>query len=708
MADESVNWRWMSNSVIRYGIASSVAFVLTFVTLADSSHAAKKVGASKPQRNSGVSSSRRFVWNTAQDKIAHPLGISAVIKESNRQALKLLASQTKALTKDVAISPVASTAVYLLLLNGLRGSSRAELANAMKVNQINDQQLADLTSRYLKSLESTSPKCVVGVAGATNSPLKFQPKYSKLISERFGGLILNDAQSNLEQLRGFMRTKTDGRFGDSLQGPLPSVIELYSTLYFNGIWSDKFLSSWTKKESFKKADGTRIMVPMMHKSFEGYGALYLNAKDFQALRMPYLPSSTPDKVFDAMYIILPKMGVPLSKLMDDLSKTGLESYSSSWRMMQGNLSIPRFKIETDELDIPFPTSNGKTLNANNVDVGGMCHNAPSANIVTKQWTTLDFNENGTIAAAMTVCTMTVGGGDKEMFTMRVDRPFAFVLGNSRTGAYLFAGTVQNPRDSKMPFAEAEREWLKRLDAIGKKNTDGYCLQSKSVAEFYRSEGKLAKAEELLTDASRLDSAPWAKTEVLFDLAQILEQEKKYKEADQVYKDLLSIHRREVRKFSSYYLLYPQIAWYKRYLEGYAKLLSIMKADRSRLNAELERFYQRLLASELEEFSKIPADDDMWREGTIQNIVDDKVMLAEFYETIGQTAEARKSYEGAIATLFASPKPRYTRAIQLGKRYLNLVKDPSLEHELKKMQTNIADWTIKSSSLVKKNVGRHRR
>jgi serine protease inhibitor len=57
--------------------------------------------------------------------------------------------------------------------------------------------------------------------------------------------------------------------------------------------------------------------------------------------------------------------------------------------------------------------------------------------------------------------MSLGGSNTEQFDMKVDRPFAFILGNSRTGTFLFAGAVQDPKDSKMPVAEAEQERLKR-------------------------------------------------------------------------------------------------------------------------------------------------------------------------------------------------------------------------------------------------------
>jgi serine protease inhibitor len=91
------------------------------------------------------------------------------------------------------------------------------------------------------------------------------------------------------------------------KAPPPAVIDLYSTLYFNGIWTDKFQTDETNTEAFHKADGTTVMVPMMHQFYGGL-ELHLSGKNFQALRLPYRPSNDCNTVFDAMYIILSEQG----------------------------------------------------------------------------------------------------------------------------------------------------------------------------------------------------------------------------------------------------------------------------------------------------------------------------------------------------------------------------------------------------------------
>ncbi|CAN5224169.1 hypothetical protein BH11CYA1_BH11CYA1_48010 [soil metagenome] len=682
----------MSNLVITYGIASSVALSLLLGLPANAADKAKSGG--QPHTQSRVVP---LACVPGKDKIVQPTGISKVVKESNHQALKLLASLTKREKRDVVISPAASTAAYLLLLNGLRGTSRVELAQAMKVDQISDEQLANTTATYLKSLSSSAPKCEVGVAGATNAPFSFQLKYVKLLHDKFGGLALNDTEHGLNKLRDYLSRKTDGRFGGAVQSPAPGVIDLYSTLYFNGDWADKFQTTDTKIEGFNKADGTTVMVPMMH---QFYGCLHLSGKNFQALRMPYQSSNDRNNVFDAMYIILPNKGIPLQKLLEELSNTGFDAYSSGWRNKVGTLSIPRFKIDSNELVIPLPMNNGKGINLSKANLGAMCQNSTSPrDIETKQWTSLDFNENGTIAASLVQIAITLGGKKIEQFNMKVDRPFAFVLGNSRTGTFLFAGAVQDPKDSKMPFAQAEQEWLKRLAAINKKDSISYGRMVQDLAKFYRSEGKLSQAEVVLTEASKtVEPDPFIQADVLYDLAQLLFEEKRYKNADQVYRQLLAIQKRHLEDHSSFS---SPIYSYKTYLESYAHLVSLMKANPSYVHKEQELLYKGFVISALENFGEQPASDSGLQANAVDQIVDAKVQLAELYTSAGNKEGARDTYKSAIASVFASPQPNYCRAIKIGKTYLKLLKDAKLfDWEYRKTQSDLDTWTSKINPSAK--------
>ena len=93
----------MKKLAITYGIAGSVALSLLLGLPANAAHKAKSKGKPHTQSRKLTSPSGTFAWVPGKDKIIQPTGISKVVKESNHQALKLLANLAKSEKKDVVI-----------------------------------------------------------------------------------------------------------------------------------------------------------------------------------------------------------------------------------------------------------------------------------------------------------------------------------------------------------------------------------------------------------------------------------------------------------------------------------------------------------------------------------------------------------------------------------------------------------------------------
>jgi serpin B len=62
-------------------------------------------------------------------------------------------------------------------------------------------------------------------------------------------------------------------------------------------------------------------------------------------------------------------------------------------------------------------------------------------------TRLEVDEKGTVAAAATAVIMRAGSAmpqQREKKTLIFDRPFVALIGDSQTGAILFAGVIEDP------------------------------------------------------------------------------------------------------------------------------------------------------------------------------------------------------------------------------------------------------------------------
>jgi len=395
--------------------------------------------------------------------------LADLTKRSNSRGLKLIAASVdSAGSKNVLVAPAAGTALHLLLLAGLQGDARASLSNSLGIRDIAsiDNQSAD----YFKSLSSTEPISEPGAAIVAGPDISFKPDYIKLVREQLGALAVDTSPAGMQQLQAFVARATHDRIQANVAPPPPMSLLLLSAAYFKGTWADKFQVERTTTDDFHLLNGSTRKVSMMNKWFQ-FPLLYLRGPNFEAVRLPYMEGA--NSMIDpsgkaarhgrySMYIFVPNPGVRFPDFVKAISQKSIESYGSEWTQKSGNLALPRFKIHT-KIDIPLPeTAEGKPLALKAADLSTMCTAHGEIPLIsTTQELDLAVNENGTEAAALTACTMILGI-EPDMFNIKADRPFIFVLGDDHTGNILFAGALVDPEDSKLSFEEAEKFWLDQV------------------------------------------------------------------------------------------------------------------------------------------------------------------------------------------------------------------------------------------------------
>lgn len=215
------------------------------------------------------------------------------------------------------------------------------------------------------------------------------------------------------------------------------ALALTNAVYFKGSWATPFDETLTKDAPFTKLDGSQIAVPTMHSSDE-----YLGFKndDYQVVRLAYTGSSI------AMDLISPVDG-DWEGFIEDLRVESLHAATSNLPWQRLNLSVPKFKIETPDMDM---IENMKALGLR--DVFGMDADLSGINgkkdlyvstLVQKAFINVD--EAGTEAAAVTIAViMEKAIMSNEPVEMRFDHPFLFVIRHTETGAILFIGQVMQP------------------------------------------------------------------------------------------------------------------------------------------------------------------------------------------------------------------------------------------------------------------------
>lgn len=226
----------------------------------------------------------------------------------------------------------------------------------------------------------------------------------------------------------------DGVFNDRTR------LTLVNALYLAAPWDRPFDDA--PPLGFTTAAGPSVSAPAMRSSRL---RLYRTGAGWQAVTIPYAGNEL------AMTILVPDAG-QLGKVeagLDDRMLAGLTAPGEADR--QVDLTLPKWDLasrpdltsalKASGVVAPFETERDFRPMSTDPDV------QPLRLAAVVHQATVTVDERGTVAAAATAAVFeTVGAPitDKPPVTLRVDRPFLFVIHDVATGAPLFVGRVTDP------------------------------------------------------------------------------------------------------------------------------------------------------------------------------------------------------------------------------------------------------------------------
>jgi serpin B len=250
-----------------------------------------------------------------------------------------------------------------------------------------------------------------------------------------------DSPDAPDEINRWVNDATRGKIENIVdQIPPEIVLHLINAIYFKGQWEIEFDPVRTRDMDFHVNAGKKTTVPMMSHS----GSYrHLAGDDFQAVRLPYGTGGL------AMYVFLPDDTAGLDAFLAGLDEGTWTQWVSSFRTKNGDVSLPRFKIEYKCL-----------LNAALREMGmGIAFDGGQADFSRMTSTDADLyiskvvhkavvevNEEGTEAAAVTDISIGVTAvrPEQERFRFIADHPFFFVIHDDRTGSIIFVGVLNDP------------------------------------------------------------------------------------------------------------------------------------------------------------------------------------------------------------------------------------------------------------------------
>jgi serpin B len=215
---------------------------------------------------------------------------------------------------------------------------------------------------------------------------------------------------------------------------------LTNAIYFLGTWRFPFDEERTKEEDFFAPSGT-VKVPLMRDTKRHR---YADAGGHHVLQLPYKGKDL------AMVLLVPKKKDGLGALEEALSAEALAGWIDATAIREVRVLLPRFKVTWRAMMKKVLSGMGmaRAFDPEKADFTGMNGGTEPlwiGEVVHKAFVEVD--EEGTEAAAATGVGM-VGTAlpPEPPPEVRCDRPFVFLIRDTRSGAILFLGRLVKPAE----------------------------------------------------------------------------------------------------------------------------------------------------------------------------------------------------------------------------------------------------------------------
>ncbi len=352
-------------------------------------------------------------------------------------------------TPNLFFSPLSAGIALSMVLNGAGGETHTEIARTLGYTNLNQQTLNAENEGLIQLLRSPDPEATVDLANGlwVQNGLNLRLEFVRTLQSHFNAVAQTvefgaDPEGSATQINGWVKEQTRGMIDRLFQ---PNDFDertravLVNTLYFKGKWQSPFNKEATQDEDFTLEDGDTKSVPMMRQ----FGKFpYLKGQGFQAVGLAYGKGEL------MFYLFVPDTVQGLSDLRQRLTHENWKRWMERFRMTDGDVAMPRFKIDTKfllnaplaKMGMPSAFDEGRA------NFERMAHTPGNRLFLQKvvQRAVVQVDEEGTEAAAATGVQVGITSAPVNTFTVRADRPFLFAIVHQPTGTVLFMGIVREP------------------------------------------------------------------------------------------------------------------------------------------------------------------------------------------------------------------------------------------------------------------------
>ncbi len=350
--------------------------------------------------------------------------------------------QSEPANTNVFVSPFSVSMALAMTSNGANAELRATMAAILGYNDLSQ---AEVNSAF-KSLEKRVKEMDNRVQ--FNNANSMWYRSGKVVKSSFSESLINYYNADIRG-EDFQNPQTVNNINNwvsnKTQGKIPSIIEqinpehvmfLINALYFKADWKVPFDPKETQDRGFQLASNETVQVPTMMTKKAKYR--YLSHRDVELVDIPYGNGQF------SMTVLMPNSDISLNKFTESLSVIALNNWLNASAEVGYDLYLPKFKLAY-EISLNSVLTQMGMGEAFSGSKGGFSEifNDNQHHVISevKHKTFVEVNEQGTEAAAVTSVGIVVTSMPP---SVRVNKPFVYVIREKHTDAILFIGKMENP------------------------------------------------------------------------------------------------------------------------------------------------------------------------------------------------------------------------------------------------------------------------
>lgn len=382
-------------------------------------------------------------------QISEPLILSAsekkALQTTNDYAWRLLQTSYDNVVGDKTdvnhfVSPLSAAMVLGMVENGADGETRSEILRVLGFDAGSEEEMNAYYRRMMKELPVRSKYSTVHLANALWADDEFAilDTYRDAITTEYLAAVERgdfSSPTTAKAINDWCARHTDGRIPEmvsptDLDG---SALVLLNALYFKSDWQWQFDKEKTKDETFFAAT-QEYEVKLMHNE-ETYG--FVETELLRMLEVDYKGRAY------CMDFILPAGDNEITDVLKALDSRTFDAALDGLMRTDMEIAIPKFRLTyectlTESLEA---MGMKKAFDAADADFSRLADGGLCISLV-KQKTTLEIDEEGTVATAVTLDGFDKGAAPTGCFM--VNRPFILVIRERQSNIILFAGVINRP------------------------------------------------------------------------------------------------------------------------------------------------------------------------------------------------------------------------------------------------------------------------